>query len=227
MILAMLYVYGISSLIPSSGISLQPEISGKSDTELKNKDPRSKDPHYAPLNIDKVAASGPYASLRYACPSNNDTFTREYAIPPDAVQSEGLTSEFVDSSSSKTAETVSQVSSKTNSAGKKKPKLPKKTSRGKGPFPLAVANHGSYTMNPDHTSPSGDKTSTLLGTATAIKAKSVVSKQEKAGKKQKPLTLPTSAKLQSVTEKKASGGTESSSKPSVAELTQRLEKGNF
>ena len=224
MTLAMLYVYGIPSLIPSPGIPLQPEISGKSDKKLENKDP-----HYAPLDMDKVDASGPYASLRYACQSTDDTFTREYAIPPDAVAtSDGLTSEFVDSSSPKTVGTFGKFGgSKTNSAGKKKPKLPKKTSRVKGLIPLAVSNSGSYTMKQDHTSPSGDKSSTSLDTATAIKAPSVASKQEKTGKKKNPLTLPASAKLQSSTVKQASGGTESSSKPSVAELTQRLEKGNL
>lgn len=223
----------ISSLIHSSHISLQPDITGKSNTELTNKDP-----HYAPLDMDKVAPRGPYASLRYACSGTADSPTREYAIPPDAVATpEGLTSESADSSSpkpvgtfgklddtTKTAESVSQVSSKTKSAGKKKPKpkLPKKTSGGKSPTPLAVENPAYCTLRQDDTSPSGVKT--LAGTATAT---SVASKQEKAGKKKNPLTLPASAKLQSFTAKKASGGTESSIKPTVAELTQRLEKGNL
>lgn len=202
--------------------------------------------------MGKVVESGPYAALRYTSPStewkqDDNSSTREYAVPPDAIAKPvGVSSECVDSGAPKPVANsttfrslgeptnstiaVGQASSKTSSAGGKKPVLPKKTSRGKKPIPLAVANSANCNVKQDPVTQSTSPTTSSGGMSSvespvATKASTAVAKQGKTGKKKQPLSLPASAKHQSATVATASGA-ESPSKLSVAELAKRIEKGN-
>ena len=213
----------------------------------------TKDPHYAPLDIGQVTPSGPYAALHMASPDTEwketaTTSTREYAVPPDAVDKpEELSSEFVDGAapkpvvtavtfgspgdSTRDATAAGQSSSKASRTGQKKPLLPKKAARGKNPIPLAVVNPAYDKQDPVAQSSgpttSSRNTSGKVDMAMESKSSTVEAKQEKTvGKKKQPFTLPAFVRRQSASLNKASGS-ESSSKPSVAELAKRLEKGNL
>lgn len=207
-----------------------------------------KDAHYTPLDIGKVVESGPYASLRYASSStewkeDDISSSREYAVPPDAMPKPvGVSSGCVDSGAPKpvaNSTTFRSLGESTNSttavgqassAGKKKPELPKKASRGKKPIPLAIANPTIYNMKQDPVTQSAGPTTSSGGMSSvespvATKASTAVAKKEKTGKKKQPLSLPASAKHQSATVNTASGA-ETPSKLSVAELAKCIEKGN-
>lgn len=212
----------------------------------------TKEPHYAPLDIGQVTPSGPYAALHRASPDTEwketaTTSTREYAVPPDAVDKpEELSSEIVDRAAPKPVTAVTfgspgdstrdttaagQSSSKASRSGQKKPLLPKKVARGKNPIPLAVVNPVYDKQDPVAQSSgpttSSRNTSGKVDMAMAIKSSTVEAKQEKtAGKKKQSFSLPAFVRRQSSSLNKASGS-ESSSKPSVAELAKRLEKGNL